>query len=63
MVDMFKIWQPNVLTATIVQGPDHVISTGRQIMNFEYSLLLYFLTTAKFGELSRYYKGALTQKR
>ena len=51
-VDMFTIWQPHVLTATIVQGPDHVISTGRQmtnlVLNFEYLLLLCFLTTAEF---------------
>ena len=33
MVDMFKIWQPNVLTATIVQGPDHVILTGHRLTN------------------------------
>ena len=49
---MSKIWQPNVLTATIVQGPDHVISTGRQmtnlVLNFEYLLLLNFLATAEF---------------
>ena len=49
---MFKIWQPNVLTATIVQGPDHVISIGRQmtnlVLNFEYLLLLCFLTMAEF---------------
>ena len=47
MVDMFKIWQLNVLTATIVQGPDHVISTCRQmtnlVLNFEYLLLLCFI--------------------
>ena len=49
---MFKIWQPNVLTATIVRGPDHVIWTGRQmtnlVLNFEYLLLLYSLTMVKF---------------
>ena len=49
---MFKIWQPNVLTATIVQGPDNVISKGRQMtnsmLNFEYLLLLCFLTATKF---------------
>ena len=52
MVDMFKIWQLNVLTATIVQGPDHVISTCRQmtnlVSNFEYLLLLCFLTMDEF---------------
>ena len=52
MVDMFKIWQPNVSTATNVQGPDHVISTGHQmtnlVLNFEYLSLLCFLTTAEF---------------
>ena len=52
MVDMFKIWQLNVLTATIVQGPDHVISTGRQmtnlVLNFEYLSLLCFLIVAEF---------------
>ena len=66
-VDMFKIWQPNVLTATIVQGPDHVILTGLQMMNlvsnFEYLEMLSFLTNGnrvlKFGAPSRYNKGAL----
>ena len=33
-------------------GPDHVISTGRQmtnlVLNFEYLLLLCFLTAAEF---------------
>ena len=52
MVDMFKIWQPNVSTATNVQGPDHVISTGRQmtnlVLNFEYLSLLCFLTMDEF---------------
>ena len=52
MVDMFKIWQLNALTATIVQGTDHAISTVRQmrnlVLNFEYLLLLCFLTTADF---------------
>ena len=47
MVDMFKIWQPNVSTATNVQGPDHVISTCRQmtnlVLNFEYLILLPFI--------------------
>ena len=52
------------------KGPDHVISIGCQMKNlasnFEYLLLLCFLTEAKFLNFetaSRYNKGALTQKR
>ena len=52
MVDMFKIWQLNALTATIVQGTDHVNSTGRQmtnlVLNFKYLLLLCFLIMVEF---------------
>ena len=48
---------------------NYVISTGHEmtnlVWNFEYLVLLSFLTVAKFkfGAPSRYYKGALTQKR
>ena len=48
--------------------PDHVISTARQmtnlVSNFEYLVLLSFLTAvSKLGAPSRYFKGALIQKR